>query len=80
MSVVKCDICRAYYDDDGEDHSCPGLRTIYWLEFQRSLRHWMASDVRARFELYYAERSRQGTAPGNEKRGGRGGAGRHAAP
>ncbi|KWX02154.1 hypothetical protein C3Y87_01275 [Carbonactinospora thermoautotrophica] len=53
MSIRKCTICRSYYDD-GRGHPCPGLRTVDWVRFLRSLRDWMANDNNARFEAYYA--------------------------
>ena len=55
MSVVQCDVCRSYYDDV-DDHSCPGLRSVDWVRFVRSLRKWMESDPYARFEVFYARR------------------------
>lgn len=59
MSVVKCDICRSYYHEV-DDHPCPGLRTVDWVRFTRSLREWMVSDPHARFEIFYARRRRDG--------------------
>jgi hypothetical protein len=56
VSVLKCEICRSYYHAV-DDHACPGLRTVDWVRFIRSMREWMASDPHARFEVYYARRT-----------------------
>jgi hypothetical protein len=61
MSVVKCEVCRGYYQAV-QGHPCPGLRTADWLRFVGALREWMTSDPYARFEVYYAERSRRQAA------------------
>jgi hypothetical protein len=58
MSVVKCDVCRSYYHHPEPGHTCPGLRSVDWVRFSRSLRHWMSTDSVALFEAYYARRSR----------------------
>ena len=55
MSILKCEVCRSYYDHAGE-HRCPGLRSVDWARFAGSLREWMASDPHARFEVFYARR------------------------
>jgi hypothetical protein len=55
MSVLKCEVCRSYYDSV-QEHRCPGLRSVEWARFVRSLREWMASDPYARFEVFYARR------------------------
>lgn len=55
MSVYRCEVCRAYRRD-GERHACPGLRTVDWLRFISALRHWMDTDNRAQFEVYYVRR------------------------
>ena len=55
MGVVKCEICRSYYDDVGA-HACPGLRSVDWARFVKSLRRWMETDPHARFEVFYARR------------------------
>ena len=57
VSVVKCEVCRSYHHDVDE-HRCPGLRSVDWVRFVRSLREWMSSDPRARFEIFYAQRRR----------------------
>jgi hypothetical protein len=62
MSVLKCEVCRSYYDDV-DDHRCPGLRSVEWVRFVRSLREWMASDPYARFEVFYARRRDAGRDP-----------------
>jgi len=59
MSVRKCEICRSYYDDE-QGHRCHGLRSVDWVHFLRTLRHWMTSDKNALFEAYYARRRRLG--------------------
>ncbi|MGP4020871.1 hypothetical protein [Saccharopolyspora sp. 5N708] len=62
MSLIKCEICRGYYDDSEGDlgHRCNGLRSVDWAHFLRSLRHWMTTDKNALFEAYYARRNRAG--------------------
>jgi len=55
MSILKCEVCRSYYDHVDE-HRCPGLRTVDWARFVGSLREWMASDPHARFEVFHARR------------------------
>ena len=55
MSLVKCEVCRSYYHD-ADAHPCPGLRSVDWVRFVRSLREWMSSDPYARFEAYYSQR------------------------
>jgi hypothetical protein len=55
VSLVKCEVCRSYYHDV-DDHACPGLRSVDWVRFVRSLREWMSSDPYARFEVFYARR------------------------
>ena len=69
MSVVKCEICRGYYDDaEGHlGHRCHGLRSVDWVHFLRSMRHWMATDKNALFEIYYARRRRGSAADGEPR-------------
>lgn len=56
MTVVRCEICRNYYDPTEEKagHDCHGLRSVDWVRFLHSLRNWMDTDKHARFEAYYA--------------------------
>ena len=55
MSLVKCEVCRNYYQEE-QSHSCPGLRSVDWVRFVRSLRDWASTDKNALFEVYYAQR------------------------
>jgi hypothetical protein len=62
MSMVKCELCRTWYLD-GNEHACPGLRSVDWARFMRSMRDWMHTDPHARFEVFYARRRQAADEP-----------------
>jgi hypothetical protein len=62
VTLIQCEVCRSYYHDV-DAHTCPGLRSVDWARFVRSLREWMASDPYARFEIFYARRRDAGREP-----------------
>jgi hypothetical protein len=60
MGVVRCEVCRGYAADG--EHVCHGLRSVDWVRFLHALRDWTTLDPHGRFEVFYAEHSRNAPA------------------